>query len=383
MYELSLVESITELGPDLWRELEGPEKYPFLGYEWLFALEGSGTLGPERGWIPRHLVFRRGREVVATAPAYLKLHSFGEFVFDQGWAEFSEMRLGERYYPKLVLAIPFTPATGPRILFRAGADNADRNAVYDLLTGALPELAEKLGLSSVHILFPDEESSDELVERTWALRLGVQFQFKNESFQTFDDYLGCFKSKRRAAIRRECREVEKRNIRIEILDGSGISASQSRLAYELYLTTVDKHVWGRRYLTHAFFERVMTTMPEALHFVFARDASGAVLGGAFNLLGKEALYGRYWGAFQEIPFLHFNVCLYEGVRECIARRLARFEPGAGGGHKEGRGFAPTITRSVHFLRHPGLDAAVRDFCRREAEGIRSYVDAAAQRDENE
>jgi predicted N-acyltransferase len=376
MYELSLAESITELGSDLWRELEGPLDYPFLAYEWLFSLEESGTLGPARGWIPRHLVFRRGREVVAVAPAYLKLHSFGEFVFDQGWAEFSEMRLGERYYPKLVLAVPFTPATGPRILFKMGVDAADRSAVYDLLTGALPELAEKLGLSSVHILFPDDDSSAELVERNWALRLGIQFQWQNEGYQTFEDYLGCFKSKRRAAIRRECREVANQKIRIEVLQGSEISAGQSRLAYELYLTTVDKHVWGRRYLTHAFFERVMATMPESIHFVLARDASGDVLGGAFNLLGKEALYGRYWGAFQEVPFLHFNVCLYEGVRECIARGLSRFEPGAGGGHKEGRGFAPTITRSVHFLRHPGLDVAVRDFCRREAEGIRAHVAAA-------
>lgn len=380
MYELSLAESIAELGRDLWRQLEGPETYPFLGYEWLLALEESGSVGPGRGWIPRHIVLRRGREVVAVAPAYIKLHSFGEFVFDQGWAEFSEMRLGERYYPKLVLAIPFTPATGPRILFRKGALEADRSAVYDLLTGALPELAEKLGLSSVHILFPDEGSAAELVGRNWALRLGIQFQFKNESYETFEDYLGCFKSKRRAAIRRECREVANRNIQIQVLQGSGISASQSRLAYELYLTTVDKHVWGRRYLTHAFFERVMATMPESLHFVLARDAYGEVLGGAFNLLGKEALYGRYWGAFQEVPFLHFNVCLYEGVRECITRRLDRFEPGAGGEHKEGRGFAPTITRSVHFLRHPALDVAIRDFCRREAEGIRAHVAAATEQD---
>lgn len=383
MYELSLAESVSELGRELWKELSGPETYPFLGYEWLLALEESGSLGPERGWIPRHVVLRRGKEIVAVAPAYIKLHSFGEFVFDQGWGEFSEMRLGERYFPKMILAIPFTPATGPRILFRRGADVADREAIYDLLTGALPELAQKLGLSSVHILFPDEASANELVERNWALRLGIQFQFQNEGYQGFDDYLGSFKSKRRAAIRRECREVANRNIQIQVLQGEGISASQSRLAYELYLTTVDKHVWGRRYLTHAFFERIMATMPDELHFVLARDPAGEVLGGAFNLLGKEALYGRYWGAFREVPFLHFNVCLYEGVRECIGRGLARFEPGAGGGHKEGRGFAPTVTRSVHYLRHPALDSAVRDFCQREADGILAHVAESKERNGRE
>lgn len=380
MYELSLAESVSELGRELWSELMGPETYPFLGYDWLLALEESGSLGPERGWIARHVVLRRGKETVAIAPAYIKLHSFGEFVFDQGWAEFSEMRLGERYYPKMVLAIPFTPATGPRILFRKGTDGVDREAIYDLLTGALPELAQKLGLSSVHILFPDEESANELADRNWALRLGIQFQFRNEGYRGFDDYLASFKSKRRAAIRRECREISNQNIQIQVLQGNGISASQSRLAYELYLTTVDKHVWGRRYLTHAFFDRIMERMPDQIHFVLARDPGGEVLGGAFNLLGKEALYGRYWGAFKEVPFLHFNVCLYEGVRECIIRGLDRFEPGAGGGHKEGRGFAPTITRSLHYLRQPQLDLAVRDFCQREADGIRAHVANSKKRE---
>lgn len=373
MYELSLAESVSELGGELWSEFEGPETYPFLAYEWLLALEESGSLGPDRGWIPRHVVLRRKKEIVAVAPAYIKLHSFGEFVFDQGWAEFSELRLGERYYPKMVLAVPFTPATGPRILMRRGADDDDREAVFDLLTGALPEVAEKLGLSSVHLLFPDETTSRALESRGWAERLGIQFQFENAGYESFDDFLASFRSKRRAAIRRECREIHERGIEIEVLNGSSLSVEKSRLAYELYLTTVDKHVWGRRYLTASFFERVMERMPDRLHFVLAKDASGEVLAGAFNLLGGQALYGRYWGAFQEVPFLHFNVCLYEGVRQCITRGLARFEPGAGGGHKEGRGFAPTITRSLHFLRNPQLDRAVRDFCQREAEGVRAHV----------
>lgn len=373
MYELGLVESITELTRPVWDQLEGPESYPFLRYEFLLAFEESGCLGADRGWIPRHVVVRRGREVLAVCPAYIKLHSFGEFVFDQGWAEFSEMRLGVRYYPKLILAVPFTPATGPRILFRAGASQADRDAVYDLVTGALPELAEELGLSSVHGLFLDEGSTTALEDRGWAVRLGMQLQFHNPGLEDFEQFLARFRSKRRAVIRRECRALDEQRLQLVVKNGEGFIPQDGRLAHELYLTTVDKHVWGRRYLTRSFFERVIRTMPEALHLVVAQDEAGEPVAGAFNLLGTKALYGRYWGSFSDVPFLHFNVCLYEGIRECIDRGLERFEPGAGGAHKEGRGFSPTLTRSVHFLRDPRLDAAVRDFCRREAEELERHV----------
>lgn len=380
MYELGLLESVTELGRPVWAELEGPETYPFLRYDFLLAFEQSGCLGAERGWISRHLVLRRAAEVIAVVPAYIKLHSFGEFVFDQGWAEFSEVRLGVRYYPKLVLAIPFTPATGPRVLFRHGVHTEDREAVFDLLTGALPELAEKLGLSSVHGLFLDEVSASEFTERGWALRLGMQFQFENPGLGCFDDFLSSFRAKRRAAIRRECRALVEQKVNLVVRSGPTIEDEDARLAYELYLTTVDKHVYGRRYLTRGFFERLLRTMPEAVHFVVARDEGGSVLGGAFNLVGSEALYGRYWGSFSDVPFLHFNVCLYEGVRECLRLGLKRFEPGAGGAHKEGRGFAPTLTRSVHYIHDPNLDAAVRDFCRREADAVREHVSQPVSRE---
>ena len=373
MLELSLAESIAELSADLWSELEGPEAYPFLRREWLSAFEDSDCLGIDRGWVPRHLVIKKGSEVLAVAPAYIKLHSMGEFVFDQGWAEFSEARLGKPYYPKLILAVPFTPATGPRVLFQKSADAADRAAVFDLLTGALPEMAEQLGLSSVHVLFPDESNAAQLVERGWAERLGIQFQFHNPGHHGFDDFLASFRSKRRAAMRRECRELDASEVQIEVLTGDSLREEHAPLAHSLYLTTVDKHVWGRRYLNRGFFERVIREMPENLHFVLARDAQGEALAGAFNLLGAHALYGRYWGSFVDMPFLHFNVCLYEGVRETIARRLLRFEPGAGGGHKEGRGFRPTITSSYHYLHDPRLSLAVKDFCQRESDAVREHV----------
>ncbi len=372
-YELGLVESVAAIGQEVFAGLEGPERFPFLRYEWLDAFERSGCLGAERGWVPRHVVVRRGKEIVAVAPAYIKLNSMGEFVFDHQIAEFAESRLGVRYYPKLILAVPFTPATGPRVLFASGADQRDREAVFERLTGALPDLCKKAGISSAHVLFPDAPQAAELAARGWALREGIQFQFKNEGCTSFDDYLATFRAKQRAIIRRERRELTRTGLEIVELTGAALAALEPRLAYELYLTTVDKFVWGRRYLTPAFFERVLVTMPDAIHVVLARAGDGEPLAGAFNLLGAEALYGRYWGAFREVKYLHFEVCLYRGVEATIARGLSRFEPGAGGEHKESRGFSATVTRSVHYYADARLDQAVRDFYSRERESVEARV----------
>ncbi len=374
---LTLEESVVAFGPDRWRELEGPEDFPFLRYEWLLAFEQSACLGISRGWIPRFLAVYRGKELIACAPAYIKLNSFGEFVFDQGWADFSEARLGVPYYPKLILAVPFTPATGPRILFRKGSTEEDRALTFDLLSGALPDLAEQLGLSSVHVLFPDKETGQQFAQRSWARRLGIQYQFQNPGLQSFEDYLARFRSKRRAAIRRECRACQEAEICLEVVSGEAVRDLDPSLVHRLYLTTVDKHFYGRRYLTQGFFEQVLRTMPEGIHVVFAKNREGEPLSMAFNLLGSEALYGRYWGTLVDMPFLHFSVCLYEGVRETIRLGRSRFEPGAGGGHKEGRGFVPTITESYHFIKNGSLDLAVRDFCRREEEAVRAHVESAA------
>lgn len=369
MLELSLLESIHELGPGPFAHFEGPADYPFLRYEFLSAFEDTDCLGAQSGWVPRHLVVRRGSELIAFAPAYLKANSFGEFVFDHSIADYAESRLGLRYYPKWIIAVPFTPATGPRVLWTKGTSEADREETFDLLTGALPEMCARLGLSSVHVLFPDEAQVESFRSRDWSERLGLQFQFANAGYRDFDAFLGSFRAKRRHAIRRERRSVIESGTRVDVWTGEDLKKLDPRLAFELYLTTVDKYVWGRRYLTQGFFEKILTTMPDALHFVLASAPSGAPLAGAFNLLGSKALYGRYWGTFGDVPYLHFEVCLYRGVEETIRRKLERFEPGAGGEHKESRGFLPTITRSVHHFADARLDALVRDFYRREAEAI--------------
>lgn len=379
MYELSLSESVGALGASLFAELDGPDRFPFLRFSWLDAFEKSECLGVQRGWVPRHLVVRRGTEVLAVAPAYIKTNSFGEFIFDHQIAEFSESRLGVRYYPKLILAVPFTPATGPRILFIRGISEADRAAVLEIITGSIPQLCKKLGLSSAHVLFTDASQTMSLVEHGWALRQGIQFQFKNANHAHFDDFLATFRAKRRAAIRRERREIAASGLQLTEMSGEALSGLDAKLAYELYLTTVDKFVWGRRYLTLPFFQQVLETMPDAIHFVLARDQVGRPVAGAFNLLGAEALYGRYWGAFREVPYLHFEVCLYRGVEKTITSRLDRFEPGAGGEHKESRGFSATRTQSVHYFENPALDRAVREFYAREMEAL-DLRDADGERD---
>jgi predicted N-acyltransferase len=363
-------ESIRSIGRARWNELVSAEEAPQLAFEWLDALERTGCVGAERGWLPLHLTLEHGDQILAAAPAYLKGNSEGEFVFDHSWARFAEGSLGIDYYPKLVVAVPFTPATGPRLLMRP---EADRERVVQAFAEGLTLLCEKLSASGAHVLFPDRHQAAELGEAGLVERYGVQFHWHNHGYASFDDFLARFSSKHRNQIRRERREMKDRGIEITALTGSDLTPELADRAYEFYASTVDKFPWGRRYLKRAFFEEIFSTMPERLHFVVARDGSGNALGGAFNLLGKHALWGRYWGASADVPFLHFNVCFYFGIEECIRRGLARFEPGAGGEHKLARGFEPTITHSAHYLQDARLRSAVRDYLERERAAVREQV----------
>jgi predicted N-acyltransferase len=365
--------SMRDLGEEAYRSLVTPETPPFLRFEWLDALERTGCAVAERGWLPLHLSLRRGGELVAVAPAYVKGNSEGEFVFDHAWARFSEVELDLPYYPKLVVAIPFTPATGPRLLVKAGVP---REPLVHAMARALDAICRQAGLSGAHVLFPSEAEAKAYTDAGLLERHGVQFHWKNAGYETFDDFLGCFNSKRRHQIRRERRELTERGVVLDVLTGSDLRPELADFVFDFYAATVDKFAWGRRYLNRSFFEEVMTTMPDALHVVVARDAGGQRLGGAFNLLGQDRLYGRYWGATAEVPFLHFNVCFYKGVEEAILRKLEAFEPGAGGEHKVARGFEPTVTRSVHHLADPRLRAAVADHLRRERRAVDEHVESS-------
>jgi uncharacterized protein len=370
---LSTHESIRAIGRETWNELAGSSAPPHLSFEWLDALERTGCVGAERGWLPLHLTLSEGERVLAAAPAYLKGNSEGEFVFDHQWARFAQASLGIDYYPKLLIAVPFTPASGPRFLIR---DGQDRARLLSAFVEGLNKLCEALPASSAHVLFPSQAEAEECEEAGLARRFGMQFHWHNQGYQTFDDFLARFNSKHRHQIKRERREMAARGIELCAISGRDLDPALADQAYDFYRVTVDKFPWGRRYLKRAFFEEVFASMPERLHFVVARQRGGRALGGAINLLGADALYGRYWGATSEVPFLHFNVCFYFGVEECIRRGLTRFEPGAGGEHKVARGFMPTITHSAHHLHDPRLNRAIRDFLARERAAVAEHVEAA-------
>jgi predicted N-acyltransferase len=369
--ELSTHESVREIGESEWATLVSEATPPFLKWSFLDALEQTGCVASDRGWLPCHLALRRNGVLVGVAPAYLKGNSEGEFVFDHGWASFAEGRLRIPYYPKLIVAVPFTPATGPRLLVRAGEDEHELVAV---LAKALAQLSKRLSVSSAHVLFPCERQAQAFEGAGMAHRFGLQFHWQNLGYETLDDYLARFNSKRRHQIKREMRGPAEQGVDIDVLSGRDLGPELIDKVFEFYLSTVNKYYWGRQYLNRAFFEELCARQPDDVMVVLARERSSRrAIAGAFNLVGGGALYGRYWGATEERPFLHFNVCYYRGIVECITRKLSLFEPGAGGEHKLVRGFEPTVTHSVHHLVDRRLDAAVRDFVHRERERVVEHV----------
>jgi hypothetical protein len=365
--EIRVYPSIRDIPEATWDALDGVRAAPFLTHAWLSALETTGCVGEEVGWLPHHLTFWEGGRLVGAAPGYLKGNSEGEFVFDWAWASAAE-RARIPYYPKLIVAVPFTPATASRLLV---ADPADRPRLLATLAEVLRRLVDAEKLSSAHVLFPPEDEARVLAEAGLAHRYGIQFHWRNEGYRTFDDYLARFSSKRRNQIKRERKEMDKQGIVITT-ERDRIAPEVIDAMYDFYLATVEKFTWGRQYLNRAFFEEICAGLAGKVEVVLARDG-GRIIAGAFNLAGETTLFGRYWGAVEERPFLHFNVCFYHSIDACIERGLTLFEPGAGGRHKMVRGFEPTITHSTHHLAHPGLDRAVRDYVEREREQMEESV----------
>lgn len=376
MIEVHILPEIRAIAAREWNALDGVADAPFLSWEFLDTMERTGCVGEKAGWAPAHIVFYDGKELVGGAPAYLKDNSEGEFVFDYSWAD-ALRRAGGRYYPKLVVAAPFTPATGRRVLAKRPEE---RPRLATALAETVRALVKRMDLSSAHVLFPAEGDADLLEQNGLARRFGVQFQWHNRGYATWDDFLSSFDAKRRAMIRRERREVQKQGVTIETLRGSDITPPVIDRMYAFYLSTVEKFYWGRQYLNRAFFEESAASLRGKVEIVVAREGK-KIIAGAWNLAGPRALFGRYWGAAEERPFLHFNVCYYHSVEEAIARGFERFEPGAGGSHKRSRGFAPTITHSAHHLAHPGLDRAVREHLAREREAILAHVAAGGDDDD--
>jgi predicted N-acyltransferase len=366
--ELRVHSSLREIPEADWNELAGADAPPFMKWAWLDAMERTGCVGEKAGWLPHHISLWESGRMVAVAPAYLKGNSEGEFVFDHAWAGLAH-RLGVAYYPKLLVAVPFTPATSPRLLVR---EAAERPRLLRAFADGLGQLTRRAEISSAHVLFPAPEEARGLGELGMLERNGLQFHWRNEGYATFDDFLARFSSKRRHQIRRERRALAEANIHIETLRGDAIKPPIIDAMYAFYLTTVDKFVWGRRYLNRAFFEEVCARLKGGIEIVLAREGA-QMLGGALNLASTTTLYGRYWGATAERPFLHFNVCFYHSIDDCIQRGLRVFEPGAGGEHKLVRGFLPTLTYSAHYVAHPRMAGIIAAHLEREREALRDAV----------
>jgi hypothetical protein len=352
---LEVLPGVAAVPREEWNTLVGEES-PFLEWEWLATLEESGAVGPETGWTPKPLVARRAGRVVAACPLYVKENSEGEFVFDWSWAD-AAARAGIRYYPKLLVGVPFTPVGGARVLVAPGEPRAAWVRRFGL---ALREICLANDLSGVHVNFCRPDEVGPLEEAGFALRLGIQYHWHNEGFACFEDYLARFRSKRRNQIRRERREMEEQRIALRVLRGDEITAALARPMHAFYRATVDGRAWGRRYLSRRFFELAIERFRHRLCVVVA-EAAGDLLGGTFNVEKGDALYGRYWGATRYVRHLHFNACYYAAIDHCIRSGLARFEPGAGGDYKQLRGFDARPTRSLHFLADPRLAAAVGRF----------------------
>ncbi len=376
MARIELLEGVAAVPRDTWNALVGDES-PFLEWDWLASLERSGAVGASTGWLPRPLVAREGERLLAACPLYLKSHSEGEFVFDWSWAEAAQ-RAGIRYYPKLLVGVPFTPVAGARFLVAPGEDRA---VWVRRLAAALRQLCGDRALSGAHVNFCRSDEAEALRAEDgsgFLLRMGLQYQWRNEGYGSFDDYLARFRSKRRNQIRRERRELAAQGVTIDALAGEAIPDALLGPLFRCYLATVDAHFYGRRYLNERFFELLGQGFRERLCCLVARRA-GDVVGATLNVQKGDTLYGRYWGALAPVRHLHFNVCYYAAVEYCIERGLARFEPGAGGDYKYLRGFDPQPTLSLHYLAEPRLASAVSHFLAAERREAQATIDALRDR----
>jgi uncharacterized protein len=351
---------IAALDAGQWDALAGKAD-PFLSHAFLTALEGSGSVGEGTGWTPAPIVVEASDGgIAAAAPAYLKAHSQGEYVFDHGWADAFE-RAGGTYYPKLQVAVPFTPVPGARLL------GPSRQA----LLAAVEAVVTQNGLSSAHATFIDESEVADFAARGWLIRGGVQFHWVNRNYASFDQFLGALASRKRKQIRRE-RAAAVAGLDVRALRGADIGPAEWDAFWRFYQHTGARK-WGQPYLTRDFFDRLGAAMGDSC-LLFTAYRAGRPIGGALNLVGKDTLYGRYWGAIEDVPFLHFELSYYRAIEWAIDHGLACVQAGAQGEHKLARGYEPVLTRSAHFLPDPGFRRAVADFLAREDEMIAAELE---------
>jgi len=363
--QIHVHDRIADIGREAWDGCAQSTGDPFVSYDFLDACEASGSAAPRQGWAGRHLALRdEADRVLGVMPLWLKGDSQGEYVFDHAWAD-AYQRAGGRYYPKLLGAVPFTPATGPRFLAHPDADAA---TVREALLGGAMALVERLGVSSLHVNFPTAPAWDAMGEAGLLLRQDIQYVWRNGGYATFDDFLAALSSNRRKTIRRERREARV-GLDIRVLTGAEITEAHWDAFFAFYVDTGGRK-WGRPYLTRDFFSRVGATMADRIALVMAfRD--DAPIAGALNFIGRDALYGRQWGALEDVPFLHFELCYYQAIDFAISRGLSRVEAGAQGEHKIARGYLPSPVYSAHWIADPALCEPVARYL----DGERAAVDA--------
>jgi predicted N-acyltransferase len=391
-YTVQVAQSMTEIDAAQWDACANPEVdtqtpdpcdgetheaerfNPFISHAFLSALETSKSIGPRTGWTSTHILVKdTGGRLAAAAPAYLKMHSMGEYVFDHGWAD-AYHRAGLHYYPKLQVAVPFTPVTGRRLLLAPGHGETARLA----LLGGLRAWREKIEASSLHITFPTRSEWEALGACGFLQRTGQQFHFINKGYANFEAFLSDLASRKRKVIRRERKEALADGIKIELLTGSDIKEVHWDAFFHFYMDTGERK-WGTPYLSRAFFSEAGAAMSDHILLVMAKRR-GRYIAGALNFIGKDALYGRNWGAVEEHPFLHFEVCYYQAIDFAIARGLSRVEAGAQGEHKLARGYRAVATFSAHDIGDKRFARAIEDYLQRERvhidEALREYEEFA-------
>ncbi len=373
-FQLEILDRLSDLPASEWNALLPRDAGPFLRHEFLSTLEETGCVGGNTGWQVAHLVLKGGEKLLGAMPLYLKQHSYGEFVFDWSWAQAYEQQ-GMQYFPKALCAIPFTPVQGSRIL---SASHVDTNVVKQQLIAGLKTLVLQNNLSSAHILFPYSSEINSLVEQGFMLRDSVQFHWHNQGFENFEQFLAALTMKRRKNIRREREQVARELISFRHVSGKSSTDADWEFFYRCYANTYLEHR-SNPYLSEKFFKLWAHRMPESLHLIIA-ERSGNPIAASMLVVDPTSskAYGRYWGAIEHVPCLHFETAYYQAIEYCISKNIQTFEGGAQGEHKMARGFLPTTIQSAHFIADPQFAKAVQHFLDREHQGIGAYVDELAE-----
>jgi predicted N-acyltransferase len=374
-HQLRVIQSISDVNESNWNALLSPDAGPFLRYEFLNTLEQTACVGGNTGWQVAHLLVENAQsEIVGAMPLYLKQHSYGEFVFDWAWAQAYEQN-NLPYFPKALSAIPFTPVRGPRLLI---SSKVDKEAIQEVLVAGLKTLVTQNSLSSAHVLFPEDGELTELKKQGFMLRDSVQFHWHNQGYQDFEQFLAALTMKRRKNIRRERAEVANNELSYRHVPGALASLDDWSFFYRCYENTYREHR-SSPYLTEECFQLLGRVMPEHFHLILA-SKDGRPIASSLLVVDQIAskAYGRYWGAIEYLPCLHFELAYYQAIEYCIKEGIQTFEGGAQGEHKMARGFLPATIQSAHWLADPGFSAAVKRFLDREHEGMAAYVDELEQ-----